>query len=362
MSLLFDTFVQKMKYNVLREVAKLAYNDELTPQRIMDISTKIIPEGKPMFRCCIYKERAIINQRVAMALGGDEDGNVVGVLPIACDECPVDGIQVTAACRGCLAHRCMDNCPRGAISIVDHHAIIDKSKCVECGKCMSVCPYSAIVKHVRPCVRACKAEAIYIDKETEKAVINKDKCISCGSCVYQCPFGAITDKSSITQVISLIRNSGNNKNYRVYAVVAPSVASQYTDIAPEQVMAGIKALGFYDVVEAAWGADMVAWLEAEELAEKRFLTSSCCPAFVNYKEGLPGACGKYFPQSLPNGADSPLAAGKGRGLPCGVHRPLHSEKGRGEVYQDQEVCGLCNNLRGDAGDVLRKGDRCSVHG
>ena len=100
MSLLFDTFVQKMKYNVLREVAKLAYNDELTPQRIMDISTKIIPEGKPMFRCCIYKERAIINQRVAMALGGDEDGNVVGVLPIACDECPVDGIQVTAACRG----------------------------------------------------------------------------------------------------------------------------------------------------------------------------------------------------------------------------------------------------------------------
>lgn len=32
MSLLFDTFVQKMKYNVLREVAKLAYNDELTPR------------------------------------------------------------------------------------------------------------------------------------------------------------------------------------------------------------------------------------------------------------------------------------------------------------------------------------------
>ena len=41
-----------------------------------------------------------------------------------------------------------------------------------------------------------------------------DACISCGACVYQCPFGAITDKSSITQVISLIRNSGNNKNTR----------------------------------------------------------------------------------------------------------------------------------------------------
>ena len=83
MALLFDTHVQKMKYNVLREVAKLAYRDELTPQRIMEIAPRIIPEGKPMFRCCIYKERAIINERVSMALGGDEDGTVVGVLPIA---------------------------------------------------------------------------------------------------------------------------------------------------------------------------------------------------------------------------------------------------------------------------------------
>ena len=68
MALLFDTHVQKMKYNVLREVAKLAYRDELTPQRIMEIAPRIIPEGKPMFRCCIYKERAIINERVSMAL------------------------------------------------------------------------------------------------------------------------------------------------------------------------------------------------------------------------------------------------------------------------------------------------------
>ena len=292
MSLLFDTFVQKMKYNVLREVAKLAYNDELTPQRIMDISTKIIPEGKPMFRCCIYKERAIINQRVAMALGGDEDGNVVGVLPIACDECPVDGIQVTAACRGCLAHRCMDNCPRGAISIVDHHAIIDKSKCVECGKCMSVCPYSAIVKHVRPCVRACKAEAIYIDKETEKAVINKDKCISCGSCVYQCPFGAITDKSFILDAIDIIKKSENNTKYKVFAVIAPSISSQFTYAKLGQVISGLKKLGFHTVVEAALGADMVAYAESAELAEKGFLTSSCCPAFVSYIE-------KSFPDLLP---------------------------------------------------------------
>ena len=305
MALLFDTHVQKMKYNVLREVAKLAYSDELTSAKLMEVSKTIIPDGKPMFRCCIYKERAIINERVGMALGGEEDGTVVSVLPIACDECPVDGIQVSAACRGCLAHRCMDNCPKGAISIVNHRAVIDKEKCVECGRCMAVCPYSAIVKHTRPCVSACKPKAIHIDPETQKAVINKEKCISCGACVYQCPFGAITDKSSITQVISLIRNSHDNKDYHVYAVVAPSMASQYPNAVPEQVVAGIRRLGFHAVVEAAWGADMVAWLEAQELAEKGFLTSSCCPAFVSYIEKN---CAEYFAQPFSDGSDCEVAA------------------------------------------------------
>ena len=50
----------------------------------------------------------------------------------------------------------------------------------------------------------------------------------------------------------------------------------------EQVVSGLKALGFFNVVEVALGADMVAWREAQELAEKKFLTSSCCPAFVDY--------------------------------------------------------------------------------
>lgn len=44
-----------MKYNVLREVAKLAYSDELTSAKLMEVSKTIIPDGKPMFRCCIYK-------------------------------------------------------------------------------------------------------------------------------------------------------------------------------------------------------------------------------------------------------------------------------------------------------------------
>ncbi len=285
----FDTKVQHLKYKVLREVARLAWNDQLL-EGITDIPKTIVPGNVPTMRCCVYKERAILAERVKLAMGGDKNNaNVIEIIDIACDECPVGGYEVTDACRGCLAHRCEDVCKRGAITIdAQQKAHIDKQKCVECGQCAKVCPYSAIVNHKRPCENACKANAISMS-ETKAAQINNGKCIACGACVYQCPFGAISDKSYILNVIDLIKRSGNNQNYKVYAVVAPSISSQFTYAKLGQVISGIKALGFHTVIEAALGADMVAAAEARELAEKGFLTSSCCPAFVDYIE-------KQFPQ------------------------------------------------------------------
>ena len=223
-------------------------------------------------------------------MGGDKTNpNVIEVIDIACDECPMGGYEVSDACRGCLAHRCEDVCKRGAI-VFDHQqkAHIDKTKCVECGQCAKVCPYSAIINHKRPCERACKVKAISMS-ETKAASIDNSKCNSCGSCVYQCPFGAISDKSFILNVIDLIKKSENNKKFKVYAVIAPSISSQFTYAKLGQVISGIKELGFFTVVEAALGADMVAYAESKELAEKGFLTSSCCPAFVDYVQ-------KHFPQ------------------------------------------------------------------
>lgn len=278
----FDTKVQYLKYKVLREVAKQAWNDTLL-DKVLDIPKIIVPGNVPTMRCCVYKERAILGERVKIAMGGDKNNpNVIEVINIACDECPVGGYEVTGACRGCLAHRCEDVCPRGAISFDHNHvAHIDKTKCVECGKCAQVCPYSAIANNKRPCERACKINAISMD-ETKAASIDNSKCISCGACVYQCPFGAITDKSFILNVIDIIKKSENNKKYKVYAVVAPSISSQFQYANLGQVITGIKELGFHTVIEAALGADMVAFGEAKELAEKGFLTSSCCPAFVEY--------------------------------------------------------------------------------
>lgn len=286
----FDTNVQELKYKVLREVARLAREDKLA-EGIPGIPETIVPGPNATMRCCIYKERAIVNERVKMALGGHEDiPGEVEVLPIACDECPVSEITVSDACRGCIAHRCFNACPKGAISFVNRgghtQAQIDHNKCITCGKCVAACPYSAITKNVRPCERACKPGAIKMD-ENRKARINYEKCVSCGACVYQCPFGAIVDKSYITHVIRLIRQS-KQENFPLYAVVAPSISGQFGDATTGQVVAGMKAMGFTTVIEAALGADLVAYQEGKELMEKGFLTSSCCPAFVSYiKKNFP---------------------------------------------------------------------------
>ena len=254
----FDTQVQFLKYKVLRETARLAWKDTLT-ENLLDLPKIISPGNTPSIRCCIYKERAILGERIKIAMGGDKTNpNVIEVMDIACDECPVGGYVVTDSCRGCLAHRCEDACPRNAITF---------------------------------------------DDKNHTAHIDKQKCVNCGACVYQCPFGAIMDKSFILDAIDIIKKSEENTNYKTFAVVAPSISSQFTYAKLGQVITGLKKLGFHTVIEAALGADMVAMTESAELVEKGFLTSSCCPAFVSYIK-------KSFPDLIPliSHNPSPMAA------------------------------------------------------
>ena len=283
----FESNVQYIKYLVNKEVAHRFYSGTLVNDSFLerDIAETIIPGPKAMFRCCIYKERHIIEDRVHLILEPTKNDVVINVLDSACDECPIDRFVVSDSCRGCLGHKCQEVCPRGAISIVNHRAYINQQLCVECGKCKQVCPFGAISEVMRPCMRACSVGAVKMD-ENRKAMIDHEKCISCGACVYQCPFGAIVDKSFVMNVLNLLRDSFNNTTYHVYAVVDPAVASQFGDVKVGQVFAGIKELGFHQVVEAAIGCDMVAVAETEEFArtieEKKWKTTSGCPAFVNY--------------------------------------------------------------------------------
>lgn len=281
----FESNVQFIKYEVNKEISRRFLMGQKVEDHLDEITENIIPGPKPITRCCIYKERAIIKERTKFALKPLKSNNVINVLSIACDECPVDRFVVTEACRGCLAHKCHENCPKGAIFFVNQRAYIDQNKCIECGRCKAVCPFNAISEVQRPCIRSCSANALYIG-EDKKAYIDDSKCVSCGACVYQCPFGAIVDKSFVIDVLELLKDSDNNKNYKVYALIAPAISSQFTYAKIEQVVTGIKKLGFHHVVEAALGADVVSMHEAHEFAEtieeRKWMTTSCCPAFVSY--------------------------------------------------------------------------------
>jgi len=279
----FENQVQYIKNEVIRMVARFAFEDALI-ENISSIPLMANPGQDPRFRCCIYHERAITAERVTMAMGGHKsEPGVIEVLDSACDQCPVERYVITETCRGCLAHRCEGSCPVDAIRIENNKAVIDYSKCIECGKCKDSCPYNAIADVMRPCRRECPTGAIEIDNR-KKAVIDHDKCIACGACVYKCPFGAIQEKSEILPVIERLRLG----NKHMYAIVAPAFASQFDYAELGQVIHGIKMLGFKDVIEVALGADMVVHHEANELIEAKdkgeFLTSSCCPGFVNYIE------------------------------------------------------------------------------
>ncbi len=91
----FDTNVQELKYKVLKEVAKAAFQDTLL-EDYNEIPKRVVPGPKPSMRCCIYKERAIVLERMKLAMGGNKNiDNVVEVIKIACDECQLGGYEVT---------------------------------------------------------------------------------------------------------------------------------------------------------------------------------------------------------------------------------------------------------------------------
>ncbi|STB44146.1 4Fe-4S dicluster domain-containing protein [Clostridium perfringens] len=278
----FDTAVQVLKYEVLKRIAEKEFDGTLDKEKL-NIAKEIVDDLKPNVRCCIYKERAIVEERMKLALGGHENReNMIEVIDIACDECPVNRFIVTDACRGCLAKKCRDSCNFGAISFDNRKCKIDYEKCKECGKCKEVCPYNAIAEVKRPCMRACIPKALSYDVDSKKAVIDDSKCIQCGACVVDCPFGAIMDKSYLVDVIRLLKDEKE-----VFAIVAPAISSQFNHSKIGKVITAIKKLGFEDVFEAALGADLVAVHECNEFKEKGeldFMTTSCCPAFVSYIE------------------------------------------------------------------------------
>ena len=304
--------VEALRKQVFAAVAKLAYEGGDYCSRMEKLPYEIIPGEVGTYRESIFLERAIVGERIRLAMGlplrdvteenmisdGVEasaisekyyDPPLINIIKYACHACPDTHYEVTQACQGCLAKHCYQSCPKGAIELEHGRARIDQTKCIKCGRCKEACSYQAIIKFLRPCQEACGMNAIGKD-QYGRADIDHEKCVNCGQCLVNCPFGAIVDKGQIFQLIHAIK-----KGEKVIAIIAPAFWGQFGEkVTPGQILTAMKRLGFEGLEEVAVGADLCAVEEAEEFMEhvparQPFMATSCCPAWsVMAKKEFPG--------------------------------------------------------------------------
>lgn len=308
----------ELKSDVLVRLVKAFFSDDFEGNTRL-IPFDMRPKGSDVpFRCCIYKERAILRDRVIAGLGfAIEDDNeevslskyaedslkrekisdekVLTVIGAACKGCVPDRMYVTNICQGCVARSCQRACKFGAIEIINGKSHIDASKCKNCKMCMNACPYNAIVKIAVPCEDTCPVNAIEKD-ETGHAKIDHEQCISCGRCVKRCPFAAINEKSQIIDVLKNIKE-GN----KVIAMIAPSIVGQFKGNL-YQLKTAIQKAGFSDVYEVALGADITTRNEAKEFQERMaenepFMTTSCCAGYNQLRKKILSEINKYASQT-----------------------------------------------------------------
>ena len=293
-------YSEYFKTKVLEEICRLFFENNL--EDINHLPFNIIPKGSDaQYRCCVYKERAILKLRTLAALGysiNDVDealplsdylkpenekkyktnNKLLTVLESACSACVKSRFMVSEICQECLSRKCISACNFGAISFEEHKAHIDTDKCKNCGKCKDACPYNAILKLVVPCEEACPVNAIKKDGKG-RANIDHSLCISCGKCITACPFGAIMVRRQFLDVLKLLHTK------KLVALIAPSITGQF-GVSVGKITTALKQIGFEHILEVALGADITAKKEAEEFENKLvvnkqpFMTTSCCHAYI----------------------------------------------------------------------------------
>ena len=297
-----------------------AFDSGTLLEEIDRIPVRLRPKDGDPSRCCVYHDRAVIKYRLMAFLGisaeeetdeaktlgeylgevvdgtgKNEDGGVyecrvapISVCGPACSGCPDSKVVSTSNCRGCLARPCVYSCPKNAITVTGGRSVVDHDKCIKCGKCISACPYHAIIKTTVPCEEACPVGAI---RKNEHGIAEIDfrRCIFCGKCFMACPFGAIMERSQIIDILSAMK-----RGEKLVAMVAPAADHQFPGTV-EQLLAACVKVGFSDVIEVALGAEKTTSHETAEFLErmerdpKTLMTTSCCPAYVNL-------VGKHIPE------------------------------------------------------------------
>jgi len=149
---------------------------------------------------------------------------------------------------------------------------VNNKRCRKCSYCIQICPAKAI--------------KFYKDQVT----IISERCIMCGSCITECPQHALNYKSGLQQVIDFLENKE-----KTIACVDPAFPAILDFWTPGQLVTALKKIGFTEVWEGAFGAELISQAYRKILNEEtqKSLISSFCPVIVFYIQ-------KYLPQLIEN--------------------------------------------------------------
>lgn len=175
----------------------------------------------------------------------------------------------------------------------------DANKCILCGNCVRACAEFQTVGAIDFAGRGSNSRVVPPFSQG----LGQGTCVGCGNCVTVCPCGALKINSQIDQINKAIADPKKV----VVAAIAPAVRFGLGDVfgmeqdatVTPQMITALRRLGFDQVYDISYAADLTIFEEAEEFigrkvsGEKLPLFTSCCPAWVKFAE-------QFYPELLGN--------------------------------------------------------------
>lgn len=166
----------------------------------------------------------------------------------------------------------------------------DPNKCILCGDCVRTCDE---IQGLGILDFAFRGSKMQVTPAFNKDLAQTD-CVGCGQCRAVCPTGAITIKQNVDPVWRAL----SDKNVRVVVQIAPAVRVAMGDKfgikkgenVLGRLVAALRRIGFDEVYDTNFGADLTVMEESKELLERLEsgenlpLFTSCCPAWVKFCE------------------------------------------------------------------------------